>query len=202
MTETCDLATPDDTFEGSALDPCRWNAIVAEDPDTYRVADGRLFITTTPGEIYQTGTGKANLVLQSADHAGEDWTIETTADVSGLDGGYSQAGLMAYGDDANYVKVVAISDDGQSAPNRFELRSEVDNVIVGGDPQPQLNVPTGADLTAVQLRLVKVGHDLHRLRLLRRRRHLGRHARTVANAMVAPRFGVFAAGVLQSGDEV
>ena len=26
--------------------------------------------------------------------------------------------------------------------------------------------------------------------------------RTVANAMVAPRFGVFAAGVLQSGDEV
>ena len=43
---------------------------------------------------------------------------------------------MAYGDDANYVKLVAISDDGRSAPNRFELRSEVDNVIVGTTRSP------------------------------------------------------------------
>ena len=126
VTRPASLETPDDTFEGSSLDTCRWNAIVAEDATKYRVADGRLVLTTTPGEIYQGGTGKSNLVLQSADHAGEDWTIETHADVTKLDGGYSQAGLMAYGDDANYVKIVVISDDGRSAPNRVELRSEVE----------------------------------------------------------------------------
>ena len=124
--EDCDLDTPDDTFDGTALDECRWNGIVAEDATKYRVADGRLVLTTTPGEIYQTGTAKSNLVLQSPDHAGTDWTIEAAADVTGLDGGYSQAGLMAYGDDANYVKIVAISDDGQhgSEPVRAAVRGQ------------------------------------------------------------------------------
>ncbi|MFB9315717.1 ThuA domain-containing protein [Nocardioides plantarum] len=202
VTEACDLTTPDDTFESTALDPCRWNAIVAEDPDKYRVADGRLLLTTTPGEIYLGGTGKSNLVLQSADHAGADWAIETAADVTGLDGGYSQAGLMAYGDDANYVKVVVIADDGRTAPNRVELRSEVANVIVGTDPQPQLDIPAGADLTDVRLRLVKEGSTYTGSVSYDGATTWVDLPRTVSNAMVAPSFGVFAAGVLQSGDEV
>ena len=59
----CELETPDDAFEGTSLDTCRWNAIVADDATKRRVADGRLFLTTTPGEIYQGGTGKSNLVM-------------------------------------------------------------------------------------------------------------------------------------------
>ncbi len=202
VTEACDLATPDDTFEATALDRCRWNAIVAEDPTTYRVADGRLFVTTTPGEIYQGGTGKSNLVLQSADHAGADWTIETVADVGNLDGSYSQAGVMVYGDDANYVKIVAISDQDRTSPNRFELRSEVNNVIVGGDPQPEIAVPAGADLSAVRLRLQKAGTTYTGSVSFDGGTTFVDMPRTVTNAMASPSFGVFAAGVNQSGDEV
>jgi PKD repeat protein/type 1 glutamine amidotransferase len=202
VTEACDLETPDDTFEGSSLDTCRWNAIVADDATKRRVADGRLVLTTTPGEIYQGGTGKSNLVMQSADHAGEDWVIETHADVTKLDGGYSQAGLMAYGDDANYVKIVVISDDGRSAPNRVELRSEVNNVIVGANPQPELPIPAGTDLTDMRLRLTKVGTTYEGEASFDRGATWVDLPRAVENAMTGPRFGVFAAGVLQEGDEV
>ncbi|GAA5116469.1 hypothetical protein GCM10023339_25180 [Alloalcanivorax gelatiniphagus] len=200
--EDCGLETPDDTFEGDTLDTCRWNAIVAGDPTKRRVEDGRLFVTTTQGEIYQTGTGKSNLVLQSADHAGEDWTLETHADVSKLDGGYSQAGLMAYGDDANYVKVVVIADDGRTAPNRVELRSEVNNVIVGTNPQPELEIPAGTDLTDMRFRLTKAGTTYSAEASFDGGDTWVELPRPVENPMVQPRFGVFAAGVLQQGDEV
>ncbi|NYE38606.1 PKD repeat protein/type 1 glutamine amidotransferase [Nocardioides cavernae] len=202
VVEDCGFRTPDDTFDGASLDTCRWNAIVAGDADTRRVADGRLFITTTPGEIYQTGTGKSNLVLQSADHAGADWELETHADVTGLDGGYSQAGLMAYGDDANYVKIVAISDENRPSPNRVELRSEVNNVIVGANPQPELEVPAGTDLTDLRLRLTKDGSTYAGSASFDGGDTWVDMPRTVENAMFEPRFGVFAAGVLQEGDEV
>ncbi|MCP3424288.1 ThuA domain-containing protein [Nocardioides pinisoli] len=202
VTEDCGLETPDDTFEGGSLDTCRWNAIVAADPTKYRVADGRLFLTTTPGEIYLGGTGKSNLVLQSADHAGDDWTLETHADVSKLDGGYSQAGLMAYADDANYVKLVVISDQDKPAPNRVELRSEVDNVIVGTNPQPELPIPAGTDLTDMRFRLTKTGTSYAGEASFDGGETWEDLPRPVDNEMVAPRFGVFAAGVLQEGDEV
>ena len=42
-----------------------------------------------------------------------------------LDGGYSQGGILVYGADNDYVKINAISDDGQGRVNRLELRSEV-----------------------------------------------------------------------------
>jgi cytochrome c len=202
VTEACELETPDDTFEGGSLDTCRWNAIVAGDPTKRRVADGRLVLTTTPGEIYQGGTDKSNLVLQSADHAGEDWVIETHADVSKLDGGYSQAGLMAYGDDAHYVKLVVISDEGKATPNRVELRSEVDNVIVGSNPQPELPIPAGTDLTDMRLRLTKAGTAYEGEASFDGGETWVDLPRAVDNAMTAPRFGVFAAGVMQQGDEV
>ena len=32
---------PSDEFDGSALDHCRWDAIVREDPAKYRVAGGK-----------------------------------------------------------------------------------------------------------------------------------------------------------------
>ncbi|WP_139984516.1 ThuA domain-containing protein [Nocardioides litoris] len=198
----CGPTSADDAFDGAELDRCRWDAIVAEDATKYRVADGRLYLTTTRGEIYQTGTGKTNLVLQSAGRAGEDWSMEATADVSGLDGSYSQAGLMAYGDDANYVKIVAISDQDRPTPNRFELRSEVGNVIVGSDPQPEVAVPAGADLTKVRFRLAKTGTSYAGAVSFDGGTTWSAMPRTVENAMVAPDFGVFAAGVNQEGDEV
>ncbi|HEX6023292.1 MAG TPA: ThuA domain-containing protein, partial [Solirubrobacter sp.] len=82
---------PGDEFNGTSLDKSRWNAIVTDDPSKYSVANGALTVTTTAGEIYQGGTGGGPIILQSADHAGADWTIETKL-TNDLDGGYSQGG--------------------------------------------------------------------------------------------------------------
>ncbi|GAA5145601.1 hypothetical protein GCM10023340_15200 [Nocardioides marinquilinus] len=195
----CELGTPDDSFDGTALDPCRWNAIVAENPDLYEVSDGSLKITTTPGEIYRTGTAKSNFILQSPDHAGTDWEIATRLDASALAGGYSQAGLMVYGSDADYVKLAVIADDGRTEPNRIELRSEVGNQVA--DVGPGIDIPAGT-ASDIWLRLTKAGDS-----------YTGAYSAdngatwvdidgAVTNAAPAPRFGLFTAGVLRSGDVV
>ena len=124
--EQCD--GPGDTFAGSSLDADRWNAIAHDDPTKYAVADGALKVTTTAGEIYQASTGGGPLILQAADPAGADWVLETKL-TNTLDGGYSQGGILAYGDDNNYVKINAISDDGNTRVNRLELRSEVGGTV-------------------------------------------------------------------------
>ncbi len=51
-------------------------------PRSYTVAGGALTITTEPGDIYTGDTNPPpnNFMLQSADHAGEDWVIETKID--------------------------------------------------------------------------------------------------------------------------
>ncbi|HEX5979935.1 MAG TPA: ThuA domain-containing protein, partial [Thermoleophilaceae bacterium] len=114
----------DDQFDGSSLDTARWNAIERDNPSAYSVGGGELTITTEPGDIYTGDTNPPpnNFILQSADHAGADWTIETK--LSGtIDGGYGQGGLMAYVDGSNYVKFDAISDADNTRINRIELRS-------------------------------------------------------------------------------
>ena len=65
----------------------------------------------------------ARFILQAADHAGADWVLETKL-TNTLDGGYSQGGILVYGDDNNYVKFNAISDDGQAPgqPARAAVR--------------------------------------------------------------------------------
>ena len=112
---TCEQCTgPGDEFTGSSLDATKWNAIAHDDPSKYAVANGALKVTTTAGEIYQASTGGGPLILQAANHAKADWVLETKL-TNTLDGGYSQGGIMAYGDDNNYVKINAISDDGERA---------------------------------------------------------------------------------------
>ena len=43
---------------------------------------------------------------------------------SALAGGYSQAGLIAYGSDADYVKLVVIADDGRTVMTEIFFPSE------------------------------------------------------------------------------
>ena len=127
----------DDEFDGAALDKDRWNAIVRENPGSYTVAGGALTITTEPGDIYSGDTTPPpnNFILQSADHAGEDWVIETK--LSGtINGGYGQGGLLAYSNGDNWVKLNPISDAGQTRINRIELRSEVNGTPVGPEGVP------------------------------------------------------------------
>ena len=194
------LTTPDDPFDGTSLDKCRWNAVVAEDPTKYSVADGGLNLTTTRGEIYQGNTDKSNLIMQSASHANEDYVLETKIDVSGLDGGYSQGGIMAYGSDANYVKIAPIADDwtGFQRVNRIELRSEVNDTVANG---PDIEVTAEQAENPIWLRLTKTG-TTYKGEVSFDGQTWQEMASTVSNPMSSPRFGVYAAGVLQEGDTV
>ena len=81
-------------------------------------------VTTKNGDIYQTPNGATSgpFFLQSADHAGADWVIETKIDADQLSDGYEQAGLLAYKDDDNYVKYDVLADAGTTSINRIELR--------------------------------------------------------------------------------
>ena len=114
----------------------------------------QLTITTTEGDIYQTpnAAGATNFVLQSGADLPADYAAETKLSTTFTDG-YAQAGLLAYGDDDNYVKLDVISDTGQGRINRVELRSELGGAIQ--DPQPQVDLP--ANVTSYRLRLTKQG---------------------------------------------
>ena len=139
----------------------------------YTVANGGLTITTVAGDINTNSdpSGTRNFILQSADHAGSDYVLETK--LSGtITGGYSQGGLIIYTDDDNYVKLDAISDSNQTRINRIELRSEQ----ARRDPEPaaaghRYRRPHRDDRT-IWLRLTKTGTTLQG-RVLVRRDHLG-----------------------------
>ncbi|MFI7436445.1 ThuA domain-containing protein [Micromonospora haikouensis] len=146
---------PSDEFGGTALDKCRWNAILREDAATYRVTGGALQIDVPNGDIYGTGnTGPTNFILQTAPSG--DWTLETKVDGSLLAEQYQQAGLIVHADDDNYVKFDFIVDNqaGQEVSRRIEFRSEVGGTIQ--DPQPQAsNLTSGV----WHLRVARVGND-------------------------------------------
>ena len=109
---------------------------------------------------------------------------------STADGGYQQGGILVYTDDDNYVKLDAISDDGNTRVNRIELRSETAAAI--GNPQPQINVPDGT--ANIWLRLTKAGTS-----------YSGEYSfdgsawtsvgGAVTHAQTAPRFGLYTLGV-------
>ena len=145
--------SPSDEFTGDALDTCRWNAIVREDPATYRVIDGQLRIDVPSGDIYtDNNTGPTNFILQTAPEG--DWTLETKVDGSLLDEQYQQAGLLVYADDDNYLKLDFIADNAVGSPvsRRIEFRSEIGAVVQ--DPQPQASELTSG---VWHLRLTRVG---------------------------------------------
>jgi cytochrome c len=132
--DTQTAPTPNDEFDGSSLDGCRWTTVVRPDATKTRVTGGNLEIDTTPGDIYGTdNTGPKNFTLQTPP-AG-DWTVETKVDGSALNASYQQGGLIVYTDDANYVKLDVVADS--ATARRIELRSEVGDVVQ--DPQPSAN---------------------------------------------------------------
>ena len=121
-------------------------------------ADGDLKVTTVLGDIYTNGdpSGTRNFLLQSADHIGkEDYVLETKVDVSQLNGGYAQGGILVRTDDDNYIKFDAISDVDNPKFNRIELRSEQAGAIL--NPQPQVTTGFPAVVNDVWLRLTKTG---------------------------------------------
>ncbi|NUT91413.1 MAG: PKD domain-containing protein, partial [Saccharothrix sp.] len=113
---------PNDDFTGTTLDGCRWNSVVRPNAAGYGVADGSLRIDTSNGDIYGGATDTpSNFILQRAPEG--DWVIETEVDASAFDEQYQQAGLIAYLDDANYVKLdqLALNEAGTPVQRAVEL---------------------------------------------------------------------------------
>ncbi|WP_382303986.1 ThuA domain-containing protein [Herbiconiux sp. UC225_62] len=150
--DTAVADTPNDEFDGNALDGCRWQ-VVNEQPEGYRVSDGALRIDTTPNDIYGGDTGVPNFVVQNQPD-GDEWVIETKIDGSDFDRRYQQGGLILYGDDDNYVKldIVSTNEGGSAIARNLELRNEIGGVVQ--NPQPNAPAP---DNGIVWLRLAKAG---------------------------------------------
>ena len=165
-------------------------------PRPTRCRASNLTITTQPGDIYSGDTNPPpnNFILQSADHAGADWVIETKID-SRVDGGYGQGGLIAYLNGDNYVKLDPIADAGQTRINRIELRTEIAGTPTGPADRPADRGRHRHDLLPAP---DQERDELHG-RVLARRHDVaaGRHgART---RWPNPQFGVFAFGPQADG---
>jgi cytochrome c len=129
----CDPEPPDpnDEFDGTALDPCRWNEIVRGVPDQLAVRDGALAIETGNNtDMFGGNTTAENIVLQPAPEEGWEITTEVTLPFTGKD--YEQAGLIVYGGDADWAKLMFIKvpeNDGRQV--EFTLQ---DNGSASFDP--------------------------------------------------------------------
>ncbi|MBF8187134.1 ThuA domain-containing protein [Nonomuraea sp. K274] len=155
--DTATKPGPDDEFDGTAIDGCRWDASVRHDPSSARVTGGNLEIDTQAGDIYGTdNNGAKNFILQTAPDG--DWTLETKIDGSAFNEAFQQGGLVVYAGDDDYVKFDYITDNsaGSAITRRIELRSEVGGTVQ--DPQPQVgNLTSGV----WWLRLQKEGDAFH-----------------------------------------
>jgi cytochrome c len=151
--DTAAAPSPNDEFDGSAVDGCRWTTVIRPDATKTRVTGGNLEIDTTAGDIYGTdNSGPKNFTLQAPPTG--DWTVETKVDASALNASYQQGGLIAYTDDANYVKLDVVADS--ATAKRIELRSEVGDAVQ--NPQPSVNNLTQG---VWYLRLTKSGTTYH-----------------------------------------
>ena len=121
---------PSDAFSDVLLDGCRWKRIVRYDGGALDMSGGALHLELTGGDIAgPRNTEPANLVLQRARPGA--WTIETTVRVP-LRSGTQQAGLLAYRDDGDYVKLVATA--ATAGRVRIRLVNEVGNALARAAP--------------------------------------------------------------------
>jgi PKD repeat protein/glucose/arabinose dehydrogenase len=114
-----------DDFVGAALDTERWNRSVRVD-QSLTVANGTLNIPITATDIYQTTNTAPNIVLQDLPGGAFEATTKVTLPATK---GYQQAGLIVYGDDNNYLKLVysgrSTAADGNKAANVIQFAKEV-----------------------------------------------------------------------------
>ena len=116
--------TPSDAFSGSRLDGCRWNRIVRYDGGGLDVSGGALHLELT------AATSDPGATSCSSGRRAGAWTIETTVRVP-LRSGSQQAGLLAYRDDGDYVKLVAAAAGGRV---QLRLVSEAGDVVARNAP--------------------------------------------------------------------
>jgi len=98
-----DTESVSDEFNGGAIDP-RWEW-VRENKSTHSLSGeaGSLTITSETGGVLEATNNAKNLLLQSANN---DWTIETRLVCSRTPSQPESAGILAYQDDDNFVKLM------------------------------------------------------------------------------------------------
>ena len=97
-----DVASKSDEFNGTLGSQWEW---VREDASKYSLSSnsGALTITSQPGDVSEGSNSGKNLLLQSANN---DWSIETKLVASRTPAQPENAGILAYQDDDNFVKLM------------------------------------------------------------------------------------------------
>ena len=104
-----------DGFDGPALDEDRWTSVIRRNQDI-AFDNGHLVIPASKTDIYGSGAGTvSNIVLQPAPSGA--WTATTKVTFNARTQ-YQQAGLVLYGDDNNYAKMVLQSRGTNDAATR------------------------------------------------------------------------------------
>ncbi|WP_329107176.1 ThuA domain-containing protein [Micromonospora sp. NBC_01699] len=105
-----------DDFTGTSLDKSRWSTVIREN-QLYSVSNGSLVLPTAVGDLYGGTNNATNVVLQPAPSGAWQATTKVTLSATA---NYHQAGLIVYGDDANYAKLDLLYSDSR----KFELIRE------------------------------------------------------------------------------
>ncbi|MBD8063620.1 ThuA domain-containing protein, partial [Oceanitalea stevensii] len=144
-----------DDFDGDTLDAESWSVVRRD--HNLRVSDGSLIMPTSGTDIYGTdNSGSPNLVLR--DLPGGPFTVTTKVTMEGT-GAYQQAGLLIYGDDDNYAKMVLQERSDNRAERVYQfIREEAGQPNeVGASNSPAL----GADYPSTGwVRFTSDGEDL------------------------------------------
>ncbi|MFW2514679.1 ThuA domain-containing protein, partial [Demequina sp. SO4-13] len=111
-----------DDFTGDQLDTQRWDGSVRLNQEV-SVVDGHLVIPASLTDIYQDTNDTPNIILQDLPAGSWQATAKVTIPARAQ---YQQAGLVVYGDDDNYTKMVIQARDESAAGRIFQLANEVD----------------------------------------------------------------------------
>ena len=96
-------------FDGNSVDPA-WTWVRSPAPETFGVSGGVLRLDTQAADLFE-GSNSASVLTRAA--PGDDWLVETKVRLSvppeGCCFNYVQAGIVAYGDDDNFIKLAPVS---------------------------------------------------------------------------------------------
>ena len=140
------------TSRATSLSLCRWTDIVRHEPGGYTVGGGKLTLPAAHGDFFGNAANtNPNILLQKAPTGPVHDETRLTFNPNE---NYEQAGLLVYGDDANYVKANMVSR-GQRARARVPARDN--NAAAGFDGTVRHRL---AASTTVDLRVVSDGTTL------------------------------------------
>uniref|UniRef100_UPI00286D0BC4 PKD domain-containing protein n=1 Tax=Salinibacterium sp. TaxID=1915057 RepID=UPI00286D0BC4 len=187
LTGIC-LAGRSDGFDGTSLDTGRWNRNVRTN-QFLTVEGGGLVIPASLTDLHAAGTGTPNLVLQDLPSGAFTATAKVNFPARLM---YQQAGLIIYGDDDNYLKLVNMARGGTSdASNRvFQFLKET-----GAVPVETNTAPLGVGFPdTFYVRLVSDGTTLTAQYSADGTNYTSMETTNGLSGMVNPRIGLLALG--------